>query len=188
MLNIKINMRLHSRTICTTCLLVLNLVSLYAQYTPEKYPIIPKPMDMQTLSGFFAIDKYTKITFADDNGRVSARVLQKTFQDVYSLSLRKSPTRGEGMNEIFFNVKQGQEDESYSLEVSERRIRITASNANGAFYAIQTLMQLYNGALVNSSGTTGARIPAVRISDRPALAYRGLLLDVARYFMPIPTI
>lgn len=60
-----------------------------------------------------------------------------------------------------------------------RRVRISASDAAGAFYAAATLAQL------PQRGAAGWRMPCVRIEDRPALRWRILSDDVSRG--PLPT-
>src|SRR5690606_24398126 len=120
---------------------------LYGQYSAEKYPIIPKPLHLEASSGFFTLDKNTVISFTNDSGITSARVLQKMFQEQYGVSLRKQPMVGEGSNIILFELKQDGSDESYDLEVSPERIKISAQGEVGAYYAVQSLMQLYSGAI-----------------------------------------
>lgn len=181
------DMNIINRIFTLLALLTCNVL-VYGQYAAEKYPIIPKPLHLEVSSGYFTLDKNTVISFTEDTGITSARVLQKMFQELYGVSLRKQPTEVGASNIILFEVKQDGADESYELEVSPGRIHISAQGEIGAFYAIQSLMQLYSGALSLEAEGYGVRIPAVRIEDRPALAYRGLLLDVGRFFMPIPAI
>jgi len=77
-------------------------------------------------------------------------------------------------------------DESYHLAVTTKKIRIEASSDAGFFYALQSLRQLLPPA-VEGDGLDMAmdcRVPAVTISDRPRFGYRGLMVDVSRFFMP----
>ncbi len=60
------------------------------------------------------------------------------------------------------------------LDVSPAGVTITAGSAAGEFYARQTLRQ-WGGA-------------PVHIEDAPRYAWRGVLLDVARHFMPVPDV
>ena len=72
--------------------------------------------------------------------------------------------------------------ESYRLDVSRTKITLTAPDAAGLFYGLQSLAQL--------AGHHGRRIPAVTIVDAPRFGYRGFMLDVSRHFrdkVPIPT-
>jgi hexosaminidase len=67
-------------------------------------------------------------------------------------------------------------DESYSLEISDETVTVTAPTAAGAFAAVQTIKQLI---------APDGRLPGGRIEDRPRFAYRGVMLDVARHFFTV---
>lgn len=69
--------------------------------------------------------------------------------------------------------------EAYKLTVTPREVRITGGSAAGVFYGVQTLRQL-----VDENGD----IPCVTIEDEPRFAYRGLMLDPARHFLPVKDI
>ena len=76
-------------------------------------------------------------------------------------------------------------DAAYRISSSEEGVVITAPGAEGAFYALQTLRQLLPDATFGSPGASGpVRIPELVIVDAPRFAWRGVLLDVARHFMP----
>lgn len=62
-------------------------------------------------------------------------------------------------------------EESYLLDADSDGVLLAAKTAAGLFYGVQTLRQLTG---------PGARIPAVRISDWPALRYRMLSVDLNR--------
>ncbi|NGM63642.1 family 20 glycosylhydrolase, partial [Sphingobacterium sp. SGG-5] len=72
-------------------------------------------------------------------------------------------------------------DEGYRLSVTDKDITVRASESNGLFYGIQTVYQLI------PTGVSGSRVslPAVRIVDRPRFGWRGLMLDVGRYFYSV---
>jgi len=77
--------------------------------------------------------------------------------------------------------------EGYRLEVTENQILLQAGDERGVHGAVQTLRQLagtnaYRQAPVGSATTL--EIPALRITDYPRTAWRGVMLDVARHFMP----
>jgi hexosaminidase len=73
-------------------------------------------------------------------------------------------------------------DESYRLLVTERGARVEAPTAAGASHGVETLLQLVD------SGPDGFRIPAGEITDSPRFAWRGLLLDVCRHWMPLDAV
>jgi hexosaminidase len=66
--------------------------------------------------------------------------------------------------------------EGYHLSVTPTAINITAKTKVGAFYGMQTLLQLE---------AQSKNIPVLEIDDAPAFGYRGLMLDVGRHFMPV---
>ena len=66
-------------------------------------------------------------------------------------------------------------DESYTIEVADH-ITIEAPTSWGALRAISTLYQL---------DLTGGLSTRTSISDSPRFSWRGLLIDVARHFVPV---
>ena len=71
------------------------------------------------------------------------------------------------------------DDESYQLDVTPSGARITARSNWGALRGMETFAQLV------SPSATGFQVPAVHIEDRPRFAWRGLMLDVSRHWMPV---
>lgn len=71
--------------------------------------------------------------------------------------------------------------EAYSLRVSGHGIIITCENKVGLAWALSTLRQL-----LSHWPSSGACV--VLVVDRPRLAHRGVLLDVARNFVPMSDI
>ena len=74
--------------------------------------------------------------------------------------------------------------EAYSLAVSPDGIRIRASSAAGAFWAVQTLRQLLPPDVERGAAASPLRVPAVTITDAPRFAWRGSLVDVGRHYLP----
>lgn len=71
-------------------------------------------------------------------------------------------------------------DEGYRLTADATGVVIAAPTATGLFRGGQTLLQL-----LPPSAPAGAEVPMVSISDRPRFAWRGAMLDPARYFLPV---
>src|SRR5258708_1647309 len=79
--------------------------------------------------------------------------------------------------------------ESYDLTIAEDGVRLTAPDAAGLFYGVQTLRQLlpswgeYEALMFQQPRP--ATLPAVHIRDAPRYPWRGAMLDVARHFFTV---
>lgn len=73
-------------------------------------------------------------------------------------------------------------DESYRLHVDEKGIEIHANTDIGAMHGLSTLLQLMtvtNGHYV---------FKGADVRDEPRFTWRGLMMDVARHFMPVEVV
>lgn len=73
-------------------------------------------------------------------------------------------------------------DESYTLRVRPGAIDVEAETQWGALHALTTFV-----ASVQPSAT-GFDVPTGRFTDAPKLPWRGLMVDVARHFVGLPTL
>ncbi|MBL4643223.1 MAG: family 20 glycosylhydrolase [Flavobacteriaceae bacterium] len=73
-------------------------------------------------------------------------------------------------------------DESYTLDVKNKQILLNATTDIGAIRGLETLLQLVK----NRKHTT--YFAGVSITDAPRFLWRGLMIDVARHFMPVEVI
>ncbi|MHC4916685.1 MAG: beta-N-acetylhexosaminidase, partial [Planctomycetota bacterium] len=69
-------------------------------------------------------------------------------------------------------------EEGYRLSVTPRGVVLRARTAAGAFRGTRTLLQL-----LPAEGPVG-EMPCLEIEDAPRFGWRGLMLDVGRYFYP----
>lgn len=79
-------------------------------------------------------------------------------------------------------IQEPGEDESYTLDVSPAGAKLHASNTLGTLRGLQTFLQLVSVA------ANGFAAPAVNIQDQPRFQWRGLMIDVARHFIPLDII
>jgi hexosaminidase len=165
------------------------LAALIIACTPDSVPaIVPRPAHMTVQPGAFALTAGTVIVtdralrglgellgdylFPATGLRLAVRTAAPAATPVISIRLDSSFARlGE---------------EGYRLDASPSRVAIRAYRAAGAFYGIQTLLQLFPPAVFRQAKVEGVawRIPAIAIEDLPRFAWRGVHLDVARHFMP----
>jgi len=69
----------------------------------------------------------------------------------------------------------GTEGEGYSLQITEDGVSVAAEGPAGAFYALQTLRQIF---------ANGTPVPCLKIEDAPDFPYRGFYHDVTRGRIP----
>ena len=90
------------------------------------------------------------------------------------------------INEINFLYEDISNDEGYILEILEKNINIYSKTNKGAFYAVQTLRQLFPFELEkNKSDINSVKIPCQVIKDSPKFSYRGMHLDVSRHMFSV---
>jgi hexosaminidase len=75
-------------------------------------------------------------------------------------------------------VPSVEEDESYTLDVTDKQATLRAPTVVGALRGLETFLQLLEG------DREGFYLPAVRINDRPRFPWRGLLIDIGRHYEP----
>lgn len=147
--------------------------------------IIPQPDKITMANGNFQFTKDTKILYKGGDAakpiaeKLAAMLSRSTgFQYAVSTSVA-------GKTSIIFVLDKKQEAnaEAYSLSIKPKQIIVSASSAQGLFYGLQTLRQLFPAAIESENLTpTAWTIPCVQIEDFPRYAYRGLHLDVSRHF------
>ena len=69
-------------------------------------------------------------------------------------------------------------EEGYKISIS-KHIRISASSDKGVLYALESLIQL------SEKTESGVRFAQVHIEDYPRFPWRGMMVDVARHFLPM---
>ena len=158
---------------------------------PNRYAIIPMPRRLVTRPGEFRLDRETRIVLADTASRelrAPAELLAAPLRAASGLPLPIVPAStsggGDASNAIAIRLDAGgpsAEPERYRLVVTERGATLSASTPAGLLDGIQTVRQLLPPAAASSARWA---IPAVEIDDAPRFRYRGVLLDVGRYYFP----
>ena len=150
------------------------------------YPVIPQPNKMVSQKGEFVINANTTIHIVKGTEalRAEAAYFTELVEPATGYILKTAPALAK-KNVIVFSIDPRVTNaEGYSLKVSPDKIEVKCQTPAGAFYAIQTLRQLLPPEIEQKTKAAGIKwaIPAVEIEDAPRFAYRGLMLDVGRYF------
>lgn len=145
--------------------------------------IVPKPVSMILNNGSFHFTSSTKIAVENEEQAVAARYFANLFTTAAGFT--PAVVVGEKAGDVIFVTDDKLGSEEYSLNVSSDKVEIKASDVKGFFYALQTI-RLSLPASIDAKQVSDAdwSIPAIAVTDRPRFSYRGLMLDVARYFMP----
>ena len=120
--------------------------------------LIPSVKQLEINSGFL-----TKNAIFFDDINCDARVIS---------ALKKLPYSKDGAD-IKININ-GTSGEAYEIFINENNITINADGSAGAFYAVQTLRQIFKNT----------EIPCLYIKDAPDFEHRGFYHDVTRGKVP----
>jgi hexosaminidase len=164
------------------------IATTFAQTSPD-IAIIPQPVSLEKTKARFIVNAQTKVAADTKNADVQRVVRFFTGQvrqatgftlaaaapavkaNVISFSLNKTADKAIGK-------------EGYTINVGANSVQVTANDAAGLFYGVQTLLQLLPKEIESRSVAkkTAWTIPGVRITDYPRFAWRGLMFDVVRHF------
>ena len=143
-------------------------------------PVIPAPREVTRGEGVFTVTKDTRVNFAAGSaGEPVARYFTELLQRTHGPVLA---ARAAGNDAISFELStcgNADNEEGYSLVVSQGKIVVSACGTPGLFYGAVTLWQLFTSQ--TSAGQT-INIPAMTIIDAPRFRWRGLMMDSARHY------
>ncbi|WP_418957332.1 beta-N-acetylhexosaminidase [Streptomyces tritici] len=134
----------------------------------------------------FALDEGTALC-AGPGTESTARVLRATLGAALGLPLPPVREPGGG-NALELRLDGTLGPEAYRLTVAPTHgVEIVGGDPAGVFWGVQTLRQLlgpdaFRSARLPRGATRG--VPALVVTDAPRFRWRGVLLDVARHFMP----
>ena len=139
--------------------------------------IIPKPLFQELDKGVFIMDE--KVLLVSDPKLSEVSDYFKIYlEENYQIEFNAQ----KGIKKIIFTINDTiPNEEEYELKIEEENIFIESKNARGAFYAVQSLIQL----LPLPSDLNSFKIPCLRIKDQPQFTYRGMHLDVGRHFFSV---
>jgi hexosaminidase len=158
----------------------------FAGFAQNNYNLIPLPKEVVPQTGQFVIKKSTSIGYSHTDFAPVANLLQKYLQGASSFPISAKATKSAV---IQFSQNNSLGEEAYTLQISSTKIAIQAKTGKGAFYALQTLLQLMPAQVYAGSPLAGnISIPNVQIKDEPRFSYRGLMLDVGRYYFPVASV
>jgi hexosaminidase len=144
--------------------------------------VLPRPVLITAAEGCFVLTHDTVIV-SDPAFEHVVRWLRGVLGPATRLTLLPGPP-GPGTIQLVHAADLA--EEAYRLQVTSDAVRIEAGGPAGAFYGAQTLRQLLPADAFRAGpiGHGPWSVPAVTIADAPRFAWRGVLIDVARRFLP----
>lgn len=150
----------------------------------QKINIIPEPVSViqPKIAATFSLNSLTQIITEGNDLDNSVKFLNDYLNRFYHIKLKSSVT-ATGSNTVRLKIEKNPNlaTGAYSLSVDNNGVQISADNANGVFYGIQTLIQL----LPVPGSSLRLPIPYCVITDYPRFSYRGMHLDCCRHFFNI---
>ena len=161
--------------------------------TSPAHSIIPLPSIVQLDTAIrFTVDSVTPVFVSDPADSAVLRVadyliamLDPLVKPPVRRVARASPLPVRGIRLTIDSGNSSIGPEGYELNVAADSIRILARSPQGLFYGVQTLRQLFPASVENRAAIRRRlAVPSGRILDSPRFAWRGMMLDVSRHFLP----
>jgi len=168
-------------------IVILSVVIPNALYAlSDTISVVPRPVNMSVLDGFFTITEKTVILTDQKSA-----ALGKQFSEMlapatgFNLQVKESDKSTENSIRLEINASQTKlGPEGYGLNVTDKGIIVIAAQPAGIFYGLETLRQLLPADIFKKTKVNNVEwsIPCVKIIDYPRFKWRGMMLDVSRYF------
>ncbi len=176
------------RLLCFFFVLCSALMPLAAGQSPRQINLMPVPASFRVGTGQLLIDQTFSVALTGEKGTLLQRVIQNFVGDLSRKTGMRFDTKpGDRARATLVirtehaskEVQELGEDESYNLEVSPADAQLSAPTTLGILHGLQTFLQL-----VETTGG-GFAVPVITIQDKPRFAWRGLMIDVSRHFIPL---
>lgn len=159
--------------------------------------VIPYPSSVEITKGSFnargaqfncdaAMDELSRKAVSTFAIRLS-KACGKTCTLASPVGIAKNAREGKVKGFAFY-VDPALGSEEYTLSITPKAVIVSASDANGFIYAVQTIKQLLPAEIYGRGAApdnTNWRIPCMEIKDAPRFPYRGAHLDCVRHFFSV---
>ncbi|WP_341840938.1 family 20 glycosylhydrolase [Chitinophaga caseinilytica] len=168
------------KTLLSALALCLTLASQAQQTVKPQVNVVPAPASVEERTGTLTLQGTSARYFANSETAERMAKLYAAYLDAnFGLKLQKGTMQDA---QVIFSDDDQLPKEGYQLTVTNRKAVVQGHEA-GLFYGLQTLQQISR-----NKTKTGLVLPAVTIKDQPRFGYRGVMLDVGRYYLPVPYI
>lgn len=132
--------------------------------------VLPLPQNVELSNKTFTLSRTADVIIeASENDKT---ILENYIQTAFATFGNE---QGNGTVKLIVanNIEGISSPEGYRITITPNEIIVKAESGAGLFYGIQTILQMAG---------EGNAVPCGTITDEPAFAYRGLMLDVSRHF------
>lgn len=146
-------------------------------------PIIPKPTKAFQAEGQFQLNSNTSVVISSERLEEVASYFRYQILKRTSISLPFDTSKNKKEYTVYLDLKEGEPvvEEEYRLSIKSNGINISGTSVSGIFYGTVSLLQLL---LENEPNDGKLQISSWEIKDAPHYEWRGLMLDVSRFFIP----
>ncbi len=146
-----------------------------------KMALIPWPQSIQVRDGAMELKAGLRVVASDPTLKPLAEILAGEVKAVsgQAATVADGPARD---GDVILELSPSLKGERYELTVADRAI-VKAGNYQAVALGTVTLLQA-----IEKSGDSGAQLPHLKITDEPAVACRGLMIDLARNGHSIDTL
>ena len=148
--------------------------------------LIPQPIAVRAAAGSLALSACPEVRPAEPGAHAAAAAVRRQFGEL-PWPLLRPHSDGQSAPRCTVGLDSAMAPEGYRLTIDTDGVTIIAGDEAGAIYAVQTVRQLLPDDAWRAAplpGVTNWELPCAVVEDRPALAWRGVHLDVARHFAP----
>ena len=142
------------------------------------------PLQPQSAPGHPLIKIYTDPVSQNTGEYLAGKLFKSTGQQFLVTTTSSSGPIRDGILLTTVNANTNLGVEGYELTVAPDSVVIRAPTTAGAFYGVQSLLQLLPPQVLSLQPVTNVAwtVPCVYIYDQPQYPWRGAMLDVARHF------
>ncbi len=156
-----------------------------------KVEITPMPQQVTVKDGGFELTKSTVVVASNDDAKKVASYFVDKMKKPMGVELTvKDKAQTSNYVEFAIDEKASANKEGYLLSVSSKGVKISAPEAAGLFYGLQSFLQLLPAEVESAVLVKNIKwlAKSVEIKDEPRFPYRGMHLDVCRHFVPVENI
>ena len=177
-------------------LIILSVILGFPMYMKADSDINLTPVPMKMTKGTGRLIFPSEFTIAtgvvDKECSAEAQKFANLFTKVTGYGIEVKKENSEAL--IKMSMYTGSEklgNEGYTLDITTEGIAIAANEANGFYYAFQSIKKMLPAnvmAEVKDDKVTEYTLPVVSIVDAPRFEYRGFMLDVSRHYFSLEQI